>query len=376
MLEGLNPMQRMRSARQTFFNSLLGIFLTAIPFLGLQDAWAQITFMPLSAGPDPSQGDDLGSAAPANLYPIGAVPAPLYSMGGAPVDPFGGYGYNPAPTTPWGGMWAPGGYAPGGFSPGLALYDSSWHWQLFPHGWMYPSYLASQRESRMGATFFYEKTEDWLVDLAIGGRVGISRWGTDDLIRPEGFQLDAEAAVFPRFRLDSTREFVSADFRGGLPLTFRRGPFEAKLGYYHFSSHLGDVYIENHPGVLRAPYTRDAIVLGVALRPVEDFRIYVEADYAFYVFGNADPWQFQFGVDWSTLRPTGIRGAPFFAINGMIREDVKFGGNLTVQSGWQWRGQSGQLLRAGVHYFNGKSNQGQFFNDFEHQIGLGVWYDF
>jgi len=354
-------MQRTESARQAALRLVLGVLLAAISCCGPTSALAQITFMPISAAPDPAQDDDLGPAAPGTLSPMVA----------APLDPLGGYGYNPSSGGYWGAPSAPGMYA-----PGLAVYDSSWQWQLFPRGWMYPSYLASQRESRLGATFHYERTEHWLADLAIGGRVGLSRWGTDDLIRPEGFQLDAEAAVFPRFRLDSTREFVSADFRGGLPLTFRRGPFEAKLGYYHFSSHLGDMYIQNHPGAVRSPYTRDAIVLGVGLRPVEDFRIYVEADYAFHTFGNADPWQFQFGVDWSTLRPTGLRGSPFFAVNGMIREDVKFGGNLTVQTGWQWRGQAGQLLRTGVHYFNGKSNQGQFFNDFEHQIGLGVWYDF
>lgn len=353
-------MQRTESVRKKALRFVLGVFLTAVAGLDARPAWAQITFMPISAAPDPAQDDDLGTSGPTNLAPISS----------APMDPFGGYGYSPAPNGYWGGQ------TPGMYSPGLAIYDSSWRWQLFPHGWMYPSYLANQRESRMGATFHYERTEHWLADLAIGGRLGLSRWGTDDLIRPEGFQLDVEGAVFPRFRLDSTREFSSADFRGGLPLTFRRGPFEAKLGYYHLSSHLGDMYIENHPGALRAPYTRDAIVLGIGLRPVEDFRIYVEADYAFHTFGNADPWQFQFGVDWSTLRPTGLRGAPFFAVNGMIREDVKFGGNLTVQSGWQWRGQAGQSLRAGVHYLNGKSNQGQFFNDFEHQIGLGVWYDF
>ena len=100
------------------------------------------------------------------------------------------------------------------------------------------------------------------------------------------------------------------------------------------------------------------------------------ADYAFHIYGNAKPWEFQFGIDWSTLQPTGWFGSPFFAINTMIRQDVDYSGNFTVQTGWQWRGQTGQLLRAGFFYFNGKSNQGQFFNNYEQQIGGGMWYDF
>jgi hypothetical protein len=161
-----------------------------------------------------------------------------------------------------------------------------------------------------------------------------------------------------------------------MPWTFRQGPVEGKLAYYHYCSHLGDMYIEANPGVTRSPYTRDAVVVGLGLRPKEDLRLYAEADYAFYIFGNAKPWQFQFGIDWSTLQPTGLRGAPFFAINSMLRQDVGFGGNMTVQTGWQWRGHAGESLRTGFHYFNGKSNQGQFFNHFEHQVGVGLWYDF
>lgn len=354
-------MHQTKVRRQLVRHFALCALHLAILCLGQQPASAQITLMPLSSASDPSQDDDLGPEVPATLMPI---QSPI-------VDPFAGYGYNPQPEGYGGGYMGPVPY-----QPGQPAYDTSWNWQMFPLGWMYPSYLASQRESRMGATFIYEQDEQWLADLAIGGRFGLARCGTDDLLRPEGVQLDVEAAVFPRFRLDSTREFVSADFRGGLPLTFRRGPVEAKVAYYHLSSHLGDMYIENHPGATRSPYTRDAVVLGVGLRPVENFRLYVEADYAFHTFGNADPWQFQFGVDWSTLKMTGPRGAPFFAVNSMIREDVKFGGNLTVQTGWQWRGQAGQSVRTGVHYFNGKSNQGQFFNNFEQQIGLGIWYDF
>jgi hypothetical protein len=332
--------------------------------------FGQVSVMPLSVAPDPSQDDDLGPELSPDLTPIPVNAAPMPVDGADPFTAYGYNGYNPGSTN-----YAPGPIGSSGnviWQPGV---EAGWHWQMFPHGLMYPAYLASQRESRFAATFFSERKQGGLVDAAVGGRVGMFRFGTDDLLKPEGFQLDVEGAAFPRLTLNDTREFVSTDFRAGLPLTFRRGWLEMKLAYYHYCSHLGDTYIKNHGGEGH-PYTRDAVVLGLGLRPREDFRLYAEADYAFYTFGNPMPWQFQFGLDWSTLQMTGLRGAPFFAINSMIRQDVNFAGNLTVQTGWQWRGQAGQSLRTGFHYFNGKSNQGQFYNRFEEQLGLGLWYDY
>jgi len=34
------------------------------------------------------------------------------------------------------------------------------------------------------------------------------------------------------------------------------------------------------------------------------------------------------------------------------------------------------VLRTGFHYFNGKSNQFEFFDDFQQQVGIGIWQNF
>ena len=34
------------------------------------------------------------------------------------------------------------------------------------------------------------------------------------------------------------------------------------------------------------------------------------------------------------------------------------------------------LLRLGVQYYNGKSSQYSFYDEFEEQLGFGIWYDF
>jgi hypothetical protein len=258
-----------------------------------------------------------------------------------------------------------------------AMYGQTcWTWQILPDGLMYDAYLASGRESRFASHWFYERDQGWLWDSTLGGHVGLLRYGTQDILWPEGWQLDVEGAAFPRLTLEEHRDLVSVDFRIGVPLTFRQGPWEGKFAYYHLSSHLGDEYKESHPEVMRINYSRDALVLGLAWRPTMDLRLYAEAGYGFYIDGGTEPWEFQFGIDYSPANPSGICGAPFFAVNTRIREEVDFGGNFTVETGWQWRGETGKLFRWGFYYFNGMSDQYTFFREFEEHLGVGLWYDY
>ena len=254
--------------------------------------------------------------------------------------------------------------------------EDSWQWQSLPEGLIYRAYLAGGRESRFAGQWFHEKDKGWLWDSALGAQLGILRYGTRNAAWPEGYQLDLEGAAFPRLTLDKFRDLVSVDFRVGVPLTFRQGPWESKFGYYHLSSHRGDAFMVKNASLDRVNYVRDVIIFGLAMRPTPDLRFYAETGWAFYTDGGAEPWEFQFGFDYSPARPTHVVfGVPFFAINGRIREEVDFGGNMTIQTGVQWRGETGRLFRLGMHYFNGMTDQYQFFREHEQQIGVGVWYD-
>jgi hypothetical protein len=166
---------------------------------------------------------------------------------------------------------------------------------------------------------------------------------------------------------------VSTDYRFGIPLTYGFGRWQFKLAFYHVSSHLGDEFMQLNPSFVRINYTRDSGVFGVGFFPVHDVRLYGEAGFA-AVAGGAKPIELQFGAEYSPIRPG---GAPFAAVNGYLREDVNFGGNVVAQCGWQWRGGGpGHLFRVGLEYYNGKSDQFEFFNQYESRIGGGLWYDF
>ena len=116
--------------------------------------------------------------------------------------------------------------------------------------------------------------------------------------------------------------------------------------------------------------------LGYAYYVTENLRVYTEVGWAFHA-DVSEEWELQFGLDYSPARPTGLRGAPFFAVHGHLREELNYSGNFVLQAGWAWRGdRSSHLLRTGLHYYNGLSDQFSFYRNFEQQIGAGLWYDF
>ncbi|MCD4728646.1 MAG: DUF1207 domain-containing protein, partial [Pirellulales bacterium] len=169
------------------------------------------------------------------------------------------------------------------------VYGEPWTWQVVPSGLMYKSYLAGGREPRIASQWVRMRNEQWMWDATLGGRVGILRYGTDNALWPQGWQLDFEGAAFPRMDRDNDRDLVSADFRFGIPLTTRRGCWEAKLAYYHLSSHLGDEFMVRNPGYPRINYVRDAMVLGMSVYFGPNLRLYSEADWAFNTDGGARP---------------------------------------------------------------------------------------
>jgi hypothetical protein len=269
-------------------------------------------------------------------------------------------------------------WAGGGMTQPLLDPSQGWFWQVLPDGLIYHSYWAGVHEPRLGIVAMSEEGSQSFWDGALGGRVGLLRYGDAARIFPQGWQLDVEAAAIIRMTLDQIRDFEFADYRVGVPVTYGIENWQFKFAGYHLSSHLGDEFAIANPGSLadRINYVRDALVFGASVYPVPLMRLYAEAAYAFNVDGGAEPWEFQFGSEISRPGPTGLHGTPYFAINGHLREELGYGGDVSTNAGWLWRGQSGQVVRAGVHYFNGKSSQYQIFDEHEQQIGFGLWYDY
>ena len=253
-----------------------------------------------------------------------------------------------------------------------------WTWQVLPTGLIYRSYLAGPHEPRISIDAFQELDGRTLWDATVGGRGGTLRYGDCDPFRPQGFQLDVYGAAIVRLDAENDQDLESTDYVFGFPLTYGIGDWQFKFGYAHLSAHLGDERAIREPGSLddRVNYVRDGFVLGASYYPRSVWRLYGEMGWAFNADGGAEPWETQWGSELSRPGPTGRAGTPFLAVNTHLREEHDFGGDLTSQAGWLWRGIAGQTMRLGAHYFTGKSSQYQFYRDSDNQMGMGLWYDF
>lgn len=270
----------------------------------------------------------------------------------------------------WDDLWAP----------------RPWSWQLMPNNLIYTSYLAGPKEPRLGTVWYDDtapsltepgQTEGWLWDSTLGGRASILRYGSDTVLHPQGFEVQIEGAAFVRLDPEDERDFRSGDYRFGIPLVYSTGRWQSKLAYYHNSAHLGDEFMIKNPTFPRVNYVRDVIVLGGSWYPLDWMRLYGEVGYSFFNAGGSKPWEFQFGTELLQARPTGGWGKPFLAVNSMLRQELNYGGNVTAQAGWFWRGRASEkLYRIGVEYLYGSDPQYEFTFYNQNRFGVGMWYDF
>ena len=335
----------------------------------------------LSAG-----GQDYGWD-PGSAPPLGLNGQAEFLPGVEPLPPSGREGpvFLDSPYVE--GPYAPGGeyrWPQDGFDDLWA--PRPWRWQLMPNNLIYTSYLAGPKEPRF-ATVWYDDTaadpldpsvaNGWLWDSTLGGRVSILRYGSDRVLHPQGFEVQLEGAAFVRLDPGDDRDLRSADYRFGIPIVYGVGRWQTKLAYYHNSAHLGDEAMLKHPNFPLVNYVRDVIVWGNSWYAFDWMRLYGEVGWSFFNSGGSQPWEFQFGTELIQARATGPHGAPFLAVNGMSRQELDWGGNVCVQTGWAWRGdQSEKLFRIGFEYLYGSDPQYEFTFYNQNRAGIGMWYDY
>jgi hypothetical protein len=254
----------------------------------------------------------------------------------------------------------------------------AWTSQILPQGLMYPSYLAGRKESRLESVINYTEGYGALWDITLGGRAPIWRYGTTDVVHPEGWELELEGAALLRLDWERHRNLAATDYRAGVPIVYGTRRWQFKTGYYHVSSHLGDNYLTDNFRP-RVHYSRDSVMFGLAVKPVDDVRLYAEVDYAFHTGKTADPVELQFGLEYSPqFNPNMSNWAarPFFATHAHLYQERDFGGYWTTQTGIQWRSATNALMRVGAEYFQGGDDLYQFHTRFQRKYGAGFWFDF
>ena len=129
--------------------------------------------------------------------------------------------------------WLPSGAETGADSDPAPSAQRPWCLQFLPEGLIYPSYLAGVRESRFGSQWVNERKVGWIWDIALGGRVGVIRYGTQECYRPEGFQIDEKELVrfLRELKASHVARYVTREDVSWSPATGEFATFGVRYGW-------------------------------------------------------------------------------------------------------------------------------------------------
>lgn len=193
------------------------------------------------------------------------------------------------------------------------------------------------------------------------------------------WQLGVQGGVFSIFDLDSESfDLINADYLFGLPLSARYGAFSAMVRFAHQSSHLGDEF------VLRADTERinlsyEAINALVSYGMFDALRVYGGGG----AIVRSDPDLaapfVQAGVEVTSPDPLiGNILYPVAAFDFQTAEELDWEQNYSVRAGLELRTPflEERRLQLLFEYFNGRSPNGQFFEEELETLGVGLHFFF
>jgi hypothetical protein len=254
----------------------------------------------------------------------------------------------------------PVGWLPKGHLFGALLADPRW-----PHFSAAYTYYIDDREVRnVGTVSFGETFPLYRGNLPISGQ----------------WEVGLQAGVFAIFDLDAdSKDLINADYFVAALAAYRQGGFSALGRLFHQSSHLGDEFVLRNR-VDRVNLSYEGVDLKVSYDFPYGFRLYGGGGFLFdQEPSDLEPWSTQAGVEfrspWTLWNPqTRLVGA------ADVKNDQEndWRANVSLRAGVQFDsvqilGRSLQLL---LHYFNGYSPNGQFYNRQIQYVGFGAHFHF
>jgi len=237
---------------------------------------------------------------------------------------------------------------------------------------LFPPLLADPREPGFFAAYLWSRAP-------LGSRLGAVGLGeTIGLVRAGDWEVSIEGGVFSQFNMASaTNDLINADYRVGLPVTYRHGAFASRFQLYHQSSHLGDEYMI-HTGAQRANLTFESAEL-ILSRGVGPWRAYGGGEYVFeYSPSDLKPGALRAGLEYRGKRPV-LNGGRSVAARFVAGLDVLSVQVRAWQSAWSMVGgleitTRGSAWRWSVLLkgYSGPMPYGQFYRERLSSIGVGI----
>ncbi len=185
-----------------------------------------------------------------------------------------------------------------------------------------------------------------------------------------GWQIGFLGGIEGRFiSLRTTLYLKAADFHAGIPVSFRRGKWSARVEFYHVSSHLGGDY-ENLTGFQPFHYSREALQALVSYDAPHNFRIYGGPTLLVRTYPHVEPWAVQAGTEWLPKRFSSPRWHSVLADDFQTSGEVYWRTNISITPGVQWTTRQGApIARLTAWFYDGQEPFGELFREREHVVG-------
>ncbi len=185
-----------------------------------------------------------------------------------------------------------------------------------------------------------------------------------------GWQIGFLGGIVAGFgSLRTTLYLKSADFHAGIPVSFRKGKFSARVQFYHVSSHLGGDYAEIS-GFQPFHYSREELQGLVAYDLPHHLRIYGGPRVLVRTFPHVGRWTFQAGTEWFPARLAGHHWKFYLADDFQTRQEVAWQTNISVEPGIQWTTRKGEpVARLEAWFYSGQEPFGELYTQRERVIG-------
>lgn len=246
-----------------------------------------------------------------------------------------------------------------------------------PHGSLFAPIHADPRWPHFGGAY-----RNFTQGLNLAGVFAANFGETFAIYRNRAFlggewEFGVQAGVFSIFDVSAKSiDLVNADYRVGFLSSYRNGPLSGFLRIQHQSSHLGDEFLLNNPGVTRINLSYEEVDVKLSYQVFPWMRLYGGGGYIVHRFPeDLGRGTTQWGIELVSTRTF---------LGGRLRPVAYADFQCNERTSWQ----VGQSIMAGVQfenarigdrqvqllgeYYVGPSPDGQFYTQRASWYGVGI----
>jgi hypothetical protein len=252
--------------------------------------------------------------------------------------------------------------------------------ETFPSGDVFKPLVADPLEPRNFISVIGLDTDQGKTtagSVGLGFNYGFHRW--EGKQPGDGWQVGLFAAFNSQFDLEETSyPLLNTDYRVGIPVTYRAGPFSARARLFHQSSHLGDEFILSGLAPTREDLSLE-VLDAVAADELGNWRPYGGAMYMLHRSpSDLKRAGVQAGVDYLGKDPVLFGGRLVGGLDVRALEESDWRAGVSAKIGLEYgrRTPDRRGVRVMLEFFDGPAPFGQFYRDIITYYGIGVQFDY